>query len=223
MVDHRKIQDKWQRKWKKEKIFEVNVDNKKKKFFINIPYPYISGSLHIGHGRVVTETDVYARYLRMQGMNVLYPIAFHISGTPVLGISLAIKNGDQKKIELYKNYVRPYVDENEVDGIVQSFEDPWKIVDFFIPKMIDEFSTLGLGVDWRRSFTSGDIDHQKMVEWQFRRRKRKNFDLCAKLVRRRRESIYIYIYYLLRAVYMHTHTHTHKRGPIKTDPYFFVL
>ena len=102
MVDHRKIQDKWQRKWKKEKIFEVNVDNKKKKFFINVPYPYISGSLHIGHGRVVTETDVYARYLRMQGMNVLYPIAFHISGTPVLGISLAIKNGDQKKIELYK-------------------------------------------------------------------------------------------------------------------------
>jgi len=176
MVDHRKIQDKWQRKWKKEKVFDVNVDKKKKKFFINIPYPYISGSLHIGHGRVVTETDVYARYLRMNGLNVLYPIAFHISGTPVLGISLAIKNGDKKKIELYKNYVRPYVNnENEVVKVVQSFEDPWKIVDFFIPKMINEFSTLGLGVDWRRTFNSGDVAHQKMVEWQFKKFKDKKY------------------------------------------------
>ncbi|MBI4441639.1 leucine--tRNA ligase [Candidatus Woesearchaeota archaeon] len=166
---------KWQEAWTKARIFEANA-NEQEKFFITIPYPYISGSLHIGHARVVTEADVYARFLRMKGKNVLFPIAFHISGTPVLGISLAIKNKDPQKIDLYKEYVRTYVkNEEEVERIVASFEDPQKIVDFFIPKMKDEFSTLGLSVDWRRSFTSGDIEHQKLVEWQFRKYRKSGY------------------------------------------------
>ena len=112
---------------------------------------------------------------------MLYPIAFHISGTPVLGISLAIKNNDKDKIELYKSYVRNYVkSEKETESVVKSFEDPWKIVEFFIPKMVDEFSTLGLGVDWRRSFTSGDAIHRKMVEWQFGKYKEKNYLIQGK-------------------------------------------
>ncbi len=176
MTDFRAIQQKWQQKWKDAKIFEVDVDPKKKKFFINTPYPYISGSLHIGHARAVTEVDVYSRFIRMQGMNVLYPIAFHISGTPVLGISLAIQNGDETKIAQYKEYVRAYVsNEKDVEKIVKSFSDPWKIVEFFIPKMKDEYASLGLGVDWRRSFTSGDVEHQKVVEWQFHKYKEKGY------------------------------------------------
>ncbi len=174
-MDFQEIEKKWQKVWADKKVFEVDVNNDKK-YFITIPYPYISGSLHIGHARVVTEADVFSRFKRMNGFNVLYPIAFHISGTPVLGISMAIKQGDQKKIDLYKGYVRNYVqDEEEVERIVKSFEDPQKIVDFFIPKMIDEFSSLGLGVDWRRSFTSGDIEHQRLVEWQFRKYEEKGF------------------------------------------------
>ena len=176
MADFKQIQEKWQKKWKDAKLFEVDVDPKKKKFFITTPYPYISGSLHIGHARAVTEVDVYSRFLRMQGNNVLFPMAFHISGTPVLGISLAIKNGDEKKIEQYKEYVRAYVhNEKEVEKTVKSFEDPWKIVSFFIPKMQDEYTTLGLGIDWRRSFTSGDAEHQRLVEWQFGKYKEKGY------------------------------------------------
>jgi len=181
MSDFKSIQEKWQKKWADAKLFQAEIDSKKKKFFMTIPYPYISGSLHIGHARVVTEADVYTRYLRMAGYNVLYPIAFHISGTPVLGISLAIENGNAEKIALYKNYVRAYVsDEHEIEKIVMSFKDPWNIVKFFIPKMISEFSTLGLGVDWRRSFTSGDIEHQKMVEWMFRKYKEQDYLVQAK-------------------------------------------
>ncbi len=176
MIDFKAISTKWQRKWEKEKVFEANPHRTKKKFFITIPYPYISGSLHIGHARVVTEADVYARFQRMIGNNVLYPMAFHISGTPVLGISLAIKNKDQKKIELYRGYVKQYIkDEEEIDRIVDSFKDPEKIVEFFIPKMKEEFKTLGLAVDWRRSYTSGDMEHQALVEWQFRKYKDKNY------------------------------------------------
>jgi leucyl-tRNA synthetase len=168
-------QKKWQEKWQESKIFEVDP-SKSEKFFMTVPYPYISGSLHIGQARVVTEADVYARFQRMIGKNVLYPLAFHISGTPVLGISLAIKNKDEKKIELYKGYIKAYVDDDkEVEKILNSFQDPEKIVEFFIPKMEQEFKTLGLSVDWRRSYTSGDIEHQALVEWQFKKYKDLNY------------------------------------------------
>ncbi|MDP3728753.1 MAG: leucine--tRNA ligase [bacterium] len=181
MSDFKEIQDKWQKKWKQEKVFEVDINKKKEKFFINTPYPYISGSLHIGHARAVTEVDVYSRFIRMRGKNVLFPMAFHISGMPVLGISMGIKNGDEKKIAQYKEYVSAYVsNEKEVEKIVKSFEDPWKIVEFFIPKMKDEYASLGLGVDWRRSFTSGDVEHQKLVEWQFHKYKEKGYLMQGK-------------------------------------------
>lgn len=176
MYDFIKIEEKWQEKWKKAKVFEPKINRKKKKFFFTTPYPYISGSLHIGHGRAVTESDVYVRYKRMKGFNVLYPLAFHITGTPVLGISAAIEAGDQSKINLYKSYVRNYVkDEKEVEKIVESFKEPWNIVNFFIPKMMDEYSSLGLSVDWSRRFTTGDPDYQKFITWQFLKYKEKGY------------------------------------------------
>jgi leucyl-tRNA synthetase len=176
IIDFNKLEDKWQKKWDKEKAFEASVDKKKKKFFFTTPYPYISGSLHLGHGRAVTESDIYCRYLRMKGFNVLYPMAFHITGTPVLGIASAIKNGNKEKINLYEGYVSAYEkNKGEIRKIVRSFEDPQKIVDFFIPKMIDEYKKLGLSVDWRRSFTSGDMEHQQMVTWQFEKYNKMNF------------------------------------------------
>src|SRR3989344_8371829 len=102
--DFRIVESKWQRKWQENKVFEAEADKKKEKFFISTPYPYISGSLHIGHGRAVTESDIYSRFLRMNGKNVLFPLSFHITGTPVIGISAAIKSKDKKITELYKKY-----------------------------------------------------------------------------------------------------------------------
>jgi len=180
-VDFSAIEKKWQEKWEKEKVFEAEIDRKKEKFFFTTPYPYISGSLHVGHGRAVTESDVYCRYLRMKGFNVLFPLGFHITGTPVLGISAAIKSNDKSKIQLYENYVSAYVkDKKKVKEIVDSFKEPQAIVDFFIPKMIEEYKQLGLGIDWRRSFTSGDMEHQQMVTWQFENYKDKNYLIQGK-------------------------------------------
>ncbi len=175
-VDFAAIEKKWQKEWEDKRIFEPSMDSKKEKFFFTTPYPYISGSLHLGHGRAATESDIFCRYKRMTGFNVLFPMAFHISGTPVLGISSAIKNGDKGKIKLYEDYVAAYEkDSKKIKEIVKSFENPQKIVDFFLPKMIEEYKQLGLGVDWTRSFTSGDMEHQKMVEWQFNQYKDKNY------------------------------------------------
>lgn len=176
MINFQTIEKKWQKRWIEKKTFNSEVDNKKKKFFFTTPYPYISGSLHIGHGRAVTESDIYSRYKRMAGFNVLFPMAFHITGTPVLGISSAIKAGDKEKIKLYEGYVSAYEKNKEkVRKIVKSFANPVKIVDFFIPKMIQEYSQLGLGIDWRRSFTSGSMEHQQMVTWQFQKYFEKNY------------------------------------------------
>ncbi|MBN1644826.1 leucine--tRNA ligase [Candidatus Woesearchaeota archaeon] len=174
-MDFKTINQKWQDKWEEAKIFEPKIE-KRPKFFFTTPYPYISGSLHIGHGRAVTESDIYARYKRMKGLNTLFPLAFHITGTPVLGIAAAIEKKDQKKIELYKGYIRNYEqDEKKVQKIIESFKDPWKIVNFFIPKMMDEYKSLGLGIDWTRRFTTGDPDYQKFITWQFNKYKDKNY------------------------------------------------
>jgi len=180
-IDFKKIEAKWQKEWEKAKCFEANVDKKKEKFFFTTPYPYISGSLHIGHGRSVTESDIFSRFLRMEGFNVLFPLSFHITGTPVLGISSAIKNKDKDKIKMYEGYVSAYEkDKKKAKEIVKSFEEPQKIVDFFIPKMMEEYKQLGLGIDWRRSFTSGDMEHQQMVTWQFNKYKEKNYLIQGK-------------------------------------------
>jgi len=174
--DFKRIERKWQERWKQAKAFEPVMDKKGKKLFFTTPYPYISGSLHIGHGRAVTESDIYVRYMRMKGLNVLYPLAFHITGTPILGISSAIKSGDKKKIELYKGYVKNYVkNEKEVKRILKSFQEPWNIVKFFSPKMMDEYSSLGLSIDWTRRFTTGDPDYQKFITWQFTKYKEKDY------------------------------------------------
>jgi leucyl-tRNA synthetase len=175
-MDISKIENKWQKEWEKSKIFEVEADKKKEKLFFTMPYPYISGSLHIGQGRCAINVDIFSRYKRMRGFNVMFPMAFHITGTPVLGISAAIKNKDEKKIKLYEGYVSAYEkDEKKISKILKSFEEPQNIVDYFIPKMKDELKKTGLGVDWRRSFTSGDMEHQQMVTWQFQKYKENNY------------------------------------------------
>ena len=190
-MDFKVINAKWQKKWEQEKTFEPKLEKRtenkfsgahraklsgRPKFFFTTPYPYITGSLHIGHGRVLIESDIYVRYKRMTGINTLFPLAFHITGTPVLGIAAAIEKKDKKKIELYKGYVKNYVkDEKEADKIIQSFKDPWNIVNFFVPKIMDECKSLGLSIDWTRRFTTGDKDYQQFVTWQFHKYKEKNY------------------------------------------------
>lgn len=59
--------------------------------------------MHIGHGRTYISADVYARYLRMKGFNVLFPFAFQFTGTPILAVADAIKRGDIEMIESFSS------------------------------------------------------------------------------------------------------------------------
>ncbi|MCZ7403343.1 MAG: class I tRNA ligase family protein, partial [Candidatus Methanoperedens sp.] len=86
--DPKEIEEKWHRKWAEAKIYEADPDkDTEKKFFITIPYPYLNGNLHAGHTRTFTIGDVIARYKRMQGYNVLFPMGFHATGTPIVGLA----------------------------------------------------------------------------------------------------------------------------------------
>ena len=65
-----KIEKKWQKKWETDKIFEVEMDPKKKKFYVLEMYPYPSGYMHMGHLKNYTIGDTFARFKRMNGFNV---------------------------------------------------------------------------------------------------------------------------------------------------------
>jgi len=169
-MDFAAIERKWQKRWQEDKIFEPRVEKGKKKFFITVPYPYMSGSLHIGHGRTFTTGDIIARFKRLQGYNVLFPMAFHVTGTPVLAIADAIKSGDERVINLYKEYVRIYEkDEEKVKEIVESFVDPENIARYFADKTQQDFIGMGYSIDWRRKFHTAETIYNKFVEWQFKK------------------------------------------------------
>ncbi|MDY6778037.1 MAG: class I tRNA ligase family protein, partial [Candidatus Nanohaloarchaea archaeon] len=76
------FEDRWQQAWDEQQVFQVNPDERDS-FFITVAYPYPSGSMHVGHVGTYTLPDVFARYKRMKGYNVLFPMAWHVTGTPI--------------------------------------------------------------------------------------------------------------------------------------------
>ncbi|MEZ0394012.1 MAG: leucine--tRNA ligase [Desulfurococcaceae archaeon] len=164
----REIERKWQARWRAARAFEADPRPGVPKYFMTVPYPYTNGPLHIGHGRTYTIGDIVARYKRLRGYNVLYPMAFHITGTPIIAISEMIARGDEKTIERYRSYVSMYVEDN-VDEIVKGFSDPLRLATFFAERVQADFEALGFGIDWRRKFHTGEPIYNKFVTWQFLR------------------------------------------------------
>ncbi len=176
MYNPQEIEKKWQDKWEEAKIFEANPDKKKEKIFITSPYPYASGPTHIGHGRSFVNGDIFARFYRAKDYNVLYPMAFHITGTPVLAISSSVERGDQILITRMKEYVSLHTtNQKEVNEIVKSFVDPWNIVNYFSNTIKVDFKSTGMSLDWRREFTTGDKIYNRFIEWQYFHFKNKGY------------------------------------------------
>ncbi|MEM0134024.1 MAG: leucine--tRNA ligase [Thermoplasmatales archaeon] len=167
--DYYAIEEKWRRRWNEENIFEPKTEGAK--FLITVPWPYCNGALHIGHGRTYTIGDIIARYKRMKGLNVLYPMGFHISGTPILAFSKKIENGDVQTINLYKSYLELYGDD---PSRVSEFAVPSNIAAYFSERIINDFTNMGFSIDWTRKFTSGEPIYNKFVEWQFNILQEKN-------------------------------------------------
>ncbi len=160
------IAEKWVNEF--EKAFEADPDNRQK-FFITVAFPYTNSPFHIGHGRTYVTADIYARYMRMKGYNVLFPLGFQFTGTPILSISEALKRGDK---EIVKEFLDVYKVPQEK---LKEFEDPLKLAEYFKEDMKRSAKRFGLSIDWRREFTTVDKGFEKFVQWQLRTLKNKGY------------------------------------------------
>ncbi len=157
-----KIQEKWIKKWQETGIFQSVPDKKKKKFYLTVAFPYPSGSMHVGHGRTYTVPDVIARFKRMQGYNVLFPMAWHVTGSPVLGIAERIKKRDEKTLKIYGELYKVPKE------ILENFTNPETIVKYFSNEYRQNMTEMGFSIDWTREFLSITPQYSKFIEWQYK-------------------------------------------------------
>ena len=159
MINWNEIETKWRNKWAESKDYETNPNEKPKKF-ITVAYPYPNSPQHIGHGRTYTLADVHARFYRMQGYNVLFPMGFHYTGTPVLGMARRIQAGEKEILDGLRNVY--HVPEEDI----KTFVEPIKIADYFHEEIKSGMIEMGYSIDWRREFTTIVPGYQKFIEWQ---------------------------------------------------------
>lgn len=162
IIDWNSIEEKWRQRWEERKIFQTDPDLNKKKYFITVAFPYPNSPQHIGHGRTYTLADAHARYMRMKGYNVLFPMGFHYTGTPILGMSRRVQSGDEELLETFRKiYHVP-------DNTIASFVEPIKIANYFHNEIKLGMKEMGYSIDWRREFTTIDKVYSKFISWQFR-------------------------------------------------------
>ncbi len=137
MADFNKVAKKWQKKWEEKGIFKVREDSKKKKFYCLEMYPYPSATLHMGHLRNYSIGDCLARYKRMKGFNVLYPMGYDAFGLPA---------------------------EN---AAIKSKIDPEKWTMDNIKAIKKQQQSMGLSYDWSRQIQSCTEDYYKWNQWIF--------------------------------------------------------
>jgi len=133
----KKIESKWQKHWQKIKLFAMDPDSPKAKYYCLMMFPYPSASLHVGHGRNYIIGDVVARFMMMNGYNILSPMGWDAFGLPAE--NAAIKDSIHPKISTLKN----------------------------ISRMKEQLNAWGTGYDWSREVTSCLPDYYKWTQWIF--------------------------------------------------------
>ena len=131
------IEAKWQAKWQADGLYDANIDPDKPKHYALTMLPYPSGDLHIGHWYAMTPSDARARFMRMNGFNVMFPIGFDAFGLPAE--NAAIKNKVHPKQWTYKN----------------------------IDLMRAQLRSMGAMWDWRREAISADPEYFRWTQWFF--------------------------------------------------------
>ncbi len=159
------IEEKWRSRWREAGRYEADPDDEGEPTFVTVPYPYPSGGMHIGHARTYTVPDVWARYRRLQGDNVLFPIAWHVTGTPIVGAVERLKKGEEAQI----NTLQRAFDVPEAD--LEALETPMGYARYFIEEAESSYKRgmqqLGLSIDWRREFTTNDERYSRFITWQY--------------------------------------------------------
>lgn len=169
MVEWKQIEEKWQKRWAEAEAFDIDPDPAKPKFYLTVAYPYPNSPQHIGHGRTYTLTDVHARFQRMHGYNVLLPMAWHYTGTPLFAMVERLKERDPAILDTFLNLYN--ISESEL----QELEDPVSMAAYFAQEIKNGMQKMGYSIDWRREFTTVDPTYSKFIEWQFAKLRQKGY------------------------------------------------
>ncbi len=136
--DFGKIETKWQKYWSDNKVYHVDIDYNKPKFYVLDMFPYPSGSgLHVGHPLGYIASDIYARYKRLQGFNVLHPMGYDAYGLPAE--QYAVQTGTHPAITTEKN----------------------------IKRYREQLDKIGFSFDWDREVRTNDPNYFKWTQWTF--------------------------------------------------------
>ena len=134
----REIEKKWQKRWADEKTYQVTEDDSKRKFYVLNMFPYPSGAgLHVGHPLGYIGSDIYARYKRLQGFNVLNPMGYDAYGLPAE--QYAIQTGQHPAITTEEN----------------------------IRRYREQLDKIGFSFDWSREVRTCDPVYYKWTQWAF--------------------------------------------------------
>jgi len=131
------IESKWQAKWEIDGLYHSEMNNTRPKHYALTMLPYTSGDLHIGHWYAMTPSDARARFMRMQGYNVMFPIGFDAFGLPA--DRAALKKGIHPKLWTYAN----------------------------IDYMRKQLKSMGAMWDWHRESISCDPEYYRWTQWFF--------------------------------------------------------
>ncbi len=136
--NHKDIESRWQERWREDKTYRCEIDKNKKKFYVLDMFPYPSGAgLHVGHPLGYIASDIYSRYKRLQGFNVLHPMGYDAYGLPAE--QYAIQTGQHPEVTTKIN----------------------------INRYRSQLDKIGFSYDWSREIKTCDPEYYKWTQWAF--------------------------------------------------------
>ncbi len=136
--NHKDIEKRWQNYWKEKNVYTTEIDQARPKYYVLDMFPYPSGAgLHVGHPLGYIASDIYSRYKRLQGFNVLHPMGFDAYGLPAE--QYAIQTGQHPEITTQKN----------------------------IARYCEQLNKIGFCYDWNRSIRTCDPEFYRWTQWAF--------------------------------------------------------
>ena len=136
--DHKEIEKKWQEKWQADRLYDTGArDDSKEKEYILVEFPYPSGNLHIGHWHAFAVPDIYVRYRRMTGKQVLYPMGFDAFGLPAENAAIKRNLNPREWTESNIKYMRSQMDR------------------------------MGNAFSWDKTVNSTDPEYYRWTQWMF--------------------------------------------------------
>lgn len=145
--NHKEIEQRWQKAWKENKTYKTEIDPSKPKFYVLDMFPYPSGAgLHVGHPLGYIASDIYSRYKRLKGFNVLHPMGYDSYGLPA---------------EQYA---------------IQTGQHPEKTTNENIARYREQLDKIGFCYDWDREIRTCDPEYYRWTQWAFIRMFKSYYD-----------------------------------------------